>query len=264
MSSLIQMAMDALNEAVATEARRFKREGQMATLNVQPSPHDNEPPALISAEPTVPLMVSTPVPPLVPVKTPSLVDKILAVAEAEWQLDIVEPVSPSQQNGAARIDQYIRGSLGLGWNTAELGPTARPNIPYTKNGMYQWCGAFCGFVFGNVGLGALIRKKHIASTYRLWAWSNGNARRIEPKNIQPGDIVVVGPVGSNYGEHVTLCAAVNAGGITTYEGNASGPGPKGDKREGVIKRTRAFRKLGIADRDYCVMFGVRPLPEDYV
>jgi hypothetical protein len=115
-----------------------------------------------------------------------------------------------------------------------------------------------------VGLNALARKKHLASTYRLWAWSNGNARRIDIKNIQPGDIVVVGPVGSNYGEHVTICYSVEAGKIGTYEGNASGPGPKGDKREGVIKRTRLFRKAGVADREYCVMFAVRPLPEDFV
>lgn len=260
--SLIQLAFEAFQEAVSTELRRYAREGQMANLNLHPTPPEEESAALVCEEPEPELMMSVGASAVSPTQ-PNIVDKILAAADAEWKLDVVEPASPAKQNGAARIDQYIRGSLGLGWNTAELGPTARPGIPYTKNGMFQWCGAFAAWCYGVAGLNALARKKNIASTYRLWAWAHGNERWVEPKNIKPGDIVVVGPVGSNYGEHVTICFSVQADSIGTYEGNASGPGPKGDRREGVIKRTRLFRKAGVADREYCVMFAVRPLPSDF-
>lgn len=248
MSSLIQFAFEALQEAIATEIRRLGRENQMTALNSHPDPE-------VSSQAPIERPVTN---------LPSTVDKLIAVADAEWKLDIVEPLSPKQQNGASRIDQYIRGSLGLGWNSAEVGPEAKPNIPYTKNGMFQWCGAFVAFIFGSVGLNAQARKKNLASTYRLHTWAKGNARWIDPKNLQIGDIVVVGPKDSQFGEHVTLCCGVREDSIDTYEGNASGPGPKGDKREGVIKRTRPFFKPGMPDREYRILFGVRPPTTDFV
>lgn len=249
--SLIHLAMEALSDTIQTEFRRLAREAQMSRLNG----HDED--AVPEALEPVPAPVAYPTPP-----QPSLVDRIIAAAEAEWALDVVEP-SGGKLNSADRVDQYIRGKLGLGWSTAEVGKGARPNIPYTRNGMFQWCGAFAAWVFGQVGLNATIRKKHMASTYRLWAWSNGNARRLKPEEIQPGDIFVMGPEGSTYGEHIGVCVKAHDDRLDAIEGNAVGLGPKGIRREGVIKQTRKFRKPGMSNREYCVMFGVRPLPEDY-
>jgi hypothetical protein len=73
----------------------------------------------------------------------------------------------------------------------------------------------------------------------------------------------MGPVGSTYGEHIAVCVKAHDDRLDAIEGNAGGLGPKGVRREGVIRQTRKFRKPGTPDREYCVMFGVRPLPEDY-
>lgn len=259
--SLIALALQGLQEVVATEMRRMAREAQMARLNG----HDENAPLVVPENiAMVPAPVAYVPASQTPSASPTRVDLCIAAAQHEWELDIVEPVG-TKPNGAARIDLYIRGPLGLGWSTAELGPNARPNIAYTKNNMFQWCGAFAAYVYGSADLAPQIRKKHIASTYRLFSWARGNARWVEPNpaSIQPGDIVVVGPVGSPYGEHVVVCIEVHSDHIVTIEGNASGPGPKNDKREGVIKRKRTFRRLGSPDREYCVAFGVRPLDADY-
>lgn len=260
--SLIAIALQGLQEIVATEMRRMAREVQMAKLNG----HDE------NAQLVVPDNIAMVPAPIAyaqasqsPSAAPTRVDRVLAAAQHEWDLDVAEPVG-TKSNGAARIDLYIRGPLGLGWSTAELGPNARPGIAYTKNQMFQWCGAFAAHTYGSAGLRPQIRKKHLASTYRLFSWARGNARWVEPNpaSIQPGDIVVVGPDGSPHGEHVVICIEVHPDHIVTIEGNASGPGPRGDKREGVIKRKRSFRQPGGSDREYCVVFGVRPLDADYI
>ena len=254
MNELIRIALGGLADVVETELRRYSREVQMATLEG----HNEE--ALVCEEPPIessPAVAHDP--------AADRVATLLAVADAEWKRPVSEPVG-NAANGAARIDEYIRGSLGLGWSTAELGPTARPGIPYTRNGMFQWCGAFAAFCLGNVGLHPALRKKHLASTYRLWAWSNGNARRIAPLAIQPGDIVVMGPAGKTEGAHIAIAYAApdGRGLVGTYEGNAGGTRPDGTKHEGVIRRTRPLPYAGIPDREYRVLFAVRPLPEDYV
>ncbi len=251
MNPLISLALEALTETVATEIRRMGREVQMAKLNGHPDEPVNEN-NLVCEPPTLD-------------PHQSRMDRLIQVAHTEWMRGVTEPVSGGPKNGAARIDEYIRGASGLGWSTAELGPTARPNIPYTKNGMFEWCGAFAAWCYGQVGLKPLIRKKNIASTYRLFVWSNGNARRIPLRDIQPGDIVVIGPEGDADGAHVTIASTALKpdGTFETYEGNAGGKKPDGTKHEGVIKSVRSIH--GKTSRDYRAVFAVRPLEgEDYV
>lgn len=257
--SLISLALEGFQEVLETELRRMGREVQMAKLNGHDE--DNVPDSIERVP--APMDFDPGFSP--PEAKPSRVDQLIAVADAEWHRNIAEPVTGVSQNSAARIDEYIRGALGLGWSTAEVGPKARPNIPYTKDGMFEWCGAFAAWCYGNVGLLPLLRKKHIASTYRLWAWSKGNARRVAPKDIQPGDIVVVGPDGDDYGQHVTIAASnVRADGtFVTYEGNAGGLWPDGTRHTGVVRRTRPVDKPGMAAREYRALFAVRPLDEDY-
>jgi len=189
---------------------------------------------------------------------------VLAAAAAEWARDVREPPRPG---GAARIDTYIRGPQGLTWGSVEMGPGARPGIPYTRNRQFEWCGAFAAFCYGAAGLGRLHRLKRLASTYRLWVWAreDNGARWVDPEALQPGDIVVMGPAGDRDGAHVALCVTAPDGGtINTFEGNARGIGPTGASIEGVVKQVRPLAGApGLMDADYRVLFGVRPLPGDF-
>lgn len=188
--------------------------------------------------------------PLIP-QGPS--SRVLARATAEWRLEVREPPG----RGWQRIDEYIRGPEGLGWPSAALSGS-NDSKSYTRNLQFQWCGAFAAFCHSEVD--ADLRKHHFASVYRLDQWSRGNARRIAPSDLIPGDIVIVGP--KTAGAHVTICLAIPSRltTIETIEGNATGAGPGGEKFEGVIHRQRP---LTSADpREYRVHFGVRPQPED--
>ena len=189
--------------------------------------------------------------------------KILKVAEAVWRQRIVEPTS-SSPNGAAQIDQMIRSGIGLDWSWEPR---------YVRNRQFEWCGAFAAFVYGHVGLKRVFRRGDsnqgipgMASTYRLYQWARGNARWLEPSQIRPGDVAVVGkdPNASGnkrWGNHITICRAVKPDGIETYEGNAGGTGPDGETYEGVIRQFRPFTAARAST--YRVIFGVRPLSEDW-
>ena len=122
------------------------------------------------------------------------------IARREWALDVREPVTGVGPFGADRIDAYIRGPFGLTWGGADVSDLSDP-VPYTRDGQFEWCGAFAAWVLGQVGLSRTVRKRHLASTYRLFQWSKDNARRIPLNQIQPGDIVVVGPANDPIGKH---------------------------------------------------------------
>jgi hypothetical protein len=73
------------------------------------------------------------------------ISKLLAVAEVEWNLPVHEP----KEKGWEQIDKYIR--LGLHWAVCAQFPK------YTKNGQFQWCGAFAAWCYFNVGLKQSLR-----------------------------------------------------------------------------------------------------------
>lgn len=193
----------------------------------------------------------------------TVAERVLAAAANEWRRVVREP-SP-------RIDDYIRSAQGLGWPSAEVGVDARPNIPYSKNGQFEWCGAFAAFAYGAAGLRPEVRRKHLASTYRLYRWARGSGRWLppNPEAFTPGDIAVIGPEGDADGAHVTLVERVipashgSGASIATIEGNARGRLGDGSVGEGVIRADRSFPYRGIAQRTYRVIFGVRPLREDF-
>lgn len=199
-----------------------------------------------------------------PATSPDTATAVLAAAAAEWARDVREPPHPG---GAARIDTYIRGPQGLGWGSVEVGPGARPGIPYTRNRQFEWCGAFAAFCYGAAGLKRIHRLKRLASTYRLWVWSaeDNAARHVDPEDLQPGDIVVMGPAGDRDGAHIAICATAPDGGtITTVEGNAYGAGPTVARIEGVVRQVRPLAGApGLFSADYRVLFGVRPLASDF-
>lgn len=185
---------------------------------------------------------------------------VLAAALAEWDRDVREPPFPG---GAARIDTYIRSPQGLTWRSVELGPGARPNIPYTRNRQFEWCGAFAAFCYGAAGLKRSVRAKRLASTYRLWVWASeaNGARRVDPEALEPGDIVVMGPAGDRDGAHIAICVSVGLDTIATIEGNAHGLAPGGIAAEGVVRCVRPLAST--TPTEYRVLFGVRPLASDF-
>lgn len=202
----------------------------------------------------------------------------LAFAQAEWEKRIVEP-NRRYANGAAQIDKYIR-LLGLEWPSAALDEDDTPE--YTRNGQFQWCGAFVAACLKAAGLKREIRYYHMPSCSRLynghrkkgnWANRDSKVRRIPLRKVRPGDIVIVGYFDTEKnrrkerykvaGSHITICAEVAADGksIYTFEGNARGAGPDGKRYEGVIKQQRFFEARGI---DYGIMHVIRPLEADFV
>lgn len=237
----------AIPAIVATELRHLAREAAMRRLDAAPNP-------------VVGRAVDRRIVGVSVADRPAIA---LAFATKLWRLNVREP-DANGPNGAGIIDDCIRGPLGLGWSSAEVGAGARPKWPYVRNGQFAWCGAKVARCFGEAGLRADIRRKHFASTYRLWKFAKGTPRWIRPEDIQPCDVPVVGPDGDADGAHVTFCTEVRAHGIETFEGNAMGTGPDGDRYEGVVKQYRPFAAHAKTARTYRVIFGFRPLPEDYI
>jgi|ETNvirnome_2_130_1030620.scaffolds.fasta_scaffold03141_8 hypothetical protein len=201
---------------------------------------------------------------------------VVATALAEWERVVREP-----RGEANRVDEYIRGDLGLGWSTADA-INWTPNAPYTRNGMFQWCGAFAAFCWGTAGLRAdPVRKKSWASTVRLYKWAQGSERVVSvPDGLLPGDVVIVTRGKKKQGEHICLVERVDLDAklVHTIEGNARGRGGDGEVFEGVIRRTRPWPKAlggwGRRGKMRCPVSGLsqssdivwayRPLAEDLV
>jgi len=199
---------------------------------------------------------------------------VVATALEEWGHNVHEP-----RGTPNRIDRYIRGAFGLDWSTADAINWA-PDTPYTRDGMFQWCGAFAAHCWGTAGIKASIRKKKLASTARLRSWGRGTERMVTvPDDLRPGDIVVVSRGKKRQGEHICIVEHVNHAAklVHTIEGNAKGLGPDGTVFEGVIKRTRPWPRanggLGRRSGQTCPVSGLRqsaeivgayrPLPEDF-
>lgn len=198
----------------------------------------------------------------------SVGQRVAEVAYGAWEDEIREP----KGRGWPRIDEFIRGLLGLMWTTADA-KTWKPDAAYIKNGMFAWCGAFMAWCWGHVGLKEEIRRKHCASTYRLYQFCVGTPRDIPLEEALPGDVAIVSNGSKRYGEHVTVVHARRDDGlITTIEGNARGLGaPKagGEVYEGVIMRTRPLTTpaagrcpLSGRPQSHAVIKVYRFLPED--
>lgn len=180
---------------------------------------------------------------------------VLQAAEEEWTCNIHEPPG----NNWKRIDIYIRGGksrLGIAWSWLQKA--------YRRNRSFEWCGAFAAYCYSIAGVTRKNRVKHFASCYRLWKWSGGrhaNSRRVDNDSLQPGDVVVMGPRGHVRGKHIAICEKIVGRKCHTFEGNAHGRFPDGEFGEGVVRCERPLRSG--KKREYRILYGVRPLPEDY-
>lgn len=141
-----------------------------------------------------------------------------------------------------RIDDYIRGPSGLGWPTADA--SFKAVEPYTRDGMFQWCGGFVAHCWGAAGLSADVRRERLASCYRLTLWHGATgSRRIDLDELRAGDILVVGAPRSPRGSHICLVERVEGDIVHTIEGNATGRLGDGTVGEGVVERTRPLRAM---------------------
>jgi len=175
---------------------------------------------------------------------------VIAEARAQWVLGVSEPPG----TGVESIRRYIYE--GLGW------PAGR--WPYEADGDFAWCGAFVAWCYRAAGLRASVRRRHLASTYRLHEWSRNGSRRLKPEDLQAGDIAIVGRKGSRWGDHVVICGGPDKSrGIRTIEGNAKGGGPGSVVHEGVVVQRRPWAENARTGKEYRVLYGVRPLAEDY-
>lgn len=217
----------------------------------------------------------------------------LAVCRASeaWREDLVDPAAAMGDDWSRRrISEFIH--LGLGWTWER----------YVKDGDFEWCGAFLAWAYSFAGglpflngyrLRADVRETFCASTIRLDTLGRnepwiGATRKYPPSaqrhyvqfdehstpaanlDVRPGDVLLVGavpgahPRARAYGQHVTVVESYAGGVFTTIEGNARGPGPRGDVRQGVIRTTRP---IGLAPGQPRTHFHARRLirfaPEDF-
>lgn len=188
-------------------------------------------------------------------------------AKRTWLRDIIDlpPAgTPAYVESQQAIEQMIRSEAGLGWSWIDP--------PYQRN--FEWCGAFASYAWRAAGLGLAWRYTFFASTFRLDCWGRyqpfekiANPRAVgdAPRQMieldessgplqahfgdgdppRAGDILLVGGVNTAYGKHVTIVESydTSTGTFTTLEGNATGVGPTGATRHGVI---RGHRGVGLA------------------
>jgi hypothetical protein len=138
-----------------------------------------------------------------------------------------------------RINTYIRSMEGIGWTWEK---------EYVKNGQFAWCGAFAAFCYRAVKF--KTRQKIFPSCYRLYSNWSQTSRKIEPRDMLPGDIVVVySSARATWGDHITLCRVAPIDGkFETLEGNAHGTLGDGSHGEGVIARERSLDEVAYVYR----------------
>lgn len=189
-----------------------------------------------------------------------------------WKGDLREPPKGKPE---PRIDDMIRGKLGVGWKTADA-INWTPNQEYLRD-IFAWCGATIARAHGQYGLKASIRNKDTASTGRLFRFCKKTPRNVALSDILPGDVGIVSNGAKPEGEHVITIERIRGDGlIDTIEGNARGIGPTGEIFEGLVRRTRPLPRTAGGpgrSREKCPVSGLgqsmelihvyRFLPEDY-
>lgn len=190
--------------------------------------------------------------------------KILGAAHRAWRSRVVEPDKDGDPaNSAQVIDSYIRGPMGGGWSWLD---------EYVRNGQSAWCGMFAAYCYRSAGIKAAIARKVFPSCYRLYSSWFGSDRYVPLSEVESGDVLVVGSVkpGANkWGYHITIVEDVNLslGTVNTFEGNAHGLGPDGQRYEGVVKQVRALHGFPAAAdlpaSKYRGLHAYRPLSGDF-
>lgn len=219
---------------------------------------------------------------------PPLVDLVaagqLALAEARrlFAADIWDPVRTDRRPVAEgwRDDISDMVAEGLGWTWEGR---------YAGDGDFEWCGAFAATCWAKAGLPLAIRKRSWASCHRLQRWASyrpGIDGRPEARprtgpgrlcvelheathalpagvTVQPGDVLIVGGVGSGPGKHITLVERFDGDVFYTIEGNGVGLGPDGKRRQGVVHGRRPLGlRAGQGPQTFHARWLIRPAPAD--
>jgi hypothetical protein len=198
---------------------------------------------------------------------PTNTELLLNAAREEYARGVTD-----DKAGAPRIDVYIKQGLtwrGWWWR----GIWQRRYKPQR----FEWCGAFVAWCFSIVGLSRAVRRKHLASCWRLWKWSGKgepNERRVSKYELRAGDIAVCGPEPAvrgdsrklrrerpKHGRHIVLVIAVSQGIVHTFEGNAKGQLKHGVHGEGVIRGTRPLH--AVEPETFRILYGIRPVEADF-
>lgn len=201
----------------------------------------------------------------------------LALQEAArlWQLDIYDPPrsddSPRADRSRIQIDAMLR-ACSWDWQ-----------VPYKGDGQVEWCGIFAGACWRRAGIDPKWLATYFPSTYRLDTWAHYrtfNAKHPNPKpptgpyrlvaeldggstslpfEPRAGDILMIGDGIPLPGDHICLVESYDPArkAFTTIEGNGSGLGPDGKRRQGVVRATRHLGGSG-----YCARRLIRPAPSD--
>ena len=110
---------------------------------------------------------------------------------------------------------------------------------------YPWCCAFQWWLFREAGAEALFfGGEKTASCTALYNYYRGRGQAVEPSQAQPGDLVFFVFDGGKSGgmNHIGLCESVEAGYITTIDGNT---GTTNEANGGaVMRRRRAMKYVG--------------------
>lgn len=190
----------------------------------------------------------------------------LAAVEAEWRRT-VRSVGDEE-----RITRYFR-ETGWGWAIDQHCPDGVYSDEVRRNlglaGPLNWCGIGLGWV-GAHRLGEYIEEGQclpvrlrmdiavsvMPSTSRIY-WMDWWAEipvepmeRVDPSEIQPGDIVTVktGPR-KDRGDHYVMALDEPANGLLpTYEFNATGTLGDGSEGRGVVRRTRKMEDVAVVYR----------------
>lgn len=198
---------------------------------------------------------------------------VAASAIAEWQRDIYDAVSTDRSAEGQRSIAYI-DALTRACNYGR----------YTGNDMRpakQWCtmwGSKRWVDAGGLDPSMLAHFSQSTLRWRYWAQyltsdgahpsgekPNGDDRRLYvdlqkpwPNDFAPraGDLMVVGDGEPFYGDHGVVVITYDpiTHSVDTIAGNGGGIGPRGNKREGVSRKTFSLR----SGAGYHEMFLVRP------
>jgi hypothetical protein len=199
-----------------------------------------------------------------------------AVVEAlrMWHLDVIDPKASDHSERAESsrkvIDEILTAS-GWPWQ-----------VPYKADGQVEWCGLFVGACWRHAGIDPKWLATFFPSTYRLDTWARYRSFGDKP-NKKPatgpyrllveltpqstalpwapreGDILIIGDGSPAAGDHICLVMGFDADKrqFLTVEGNGSGLGPDGKRRQGVVTGRRALGGEG-----YCARRLIRPAPSD--
>jgi hypothetical protein len=196
--------------------------------------------------------------------------RVITEASRLWNLDVIDPpIGDTRAHAIASCEIISDIIAAAGWSSS---------VPYRGNGSPQWCVMFAHKCWRAAGLVLDLHTAaaFMASTIRLEAWltyqpwnehknvprpTDGDVRLMAllddkstslPFEPRAGDIMTIGdgkrrpgrsPREAIVGTHCVVMESFDAarGVFHTIEGNGWGTGPRGDKREGIV---RAERRLG--------------------